>query len=369
MDRLGFALAGMGYPDHGIPWAEAAKTVPGGELVGVSASGEFDRREVIERTDFGGLYGQFVDLEVLDRLTGGAWYDDWRELVTRDDVDVVIVNSVPTQHREITCAALEAGKHVIVEKPIATTLEDADAMIECAERCGRELMVPFNLRFLPAYQEVRRLLDAGAIGRLVSGYGSAHWRWDDNEAGARPGEVNEWRARRLDVGGGLIFEETIHLVDLLRWFSGGEVTEITAFRDNFGHRAGSPIGEHPEGVEDRAAAVCRFDNGMYGLIDTSFIQGATWQTRLQGTKGEIHVTHRLNEGYVDNPEVFLYTEDGEHRYFRVQGENRMNAVVQHFAECVRAGRRPRPDGRDGRQALAVLLAMFTSAQEGRMVAL
>lgn len=368
-DQLGFALVGMCYPDHGIPWALAARTVPGGKLVGVSSSGEFDSREVIEGTRFGGLYGEFVDLSALDELTGGSWYDDHRELIDRTDVDVVIVNSLPSTHREIACAAMEAGKHVIVEKPIATTLDDADAIVACARRTGRKLMVPFNLRFLPAYQRVKALVEEGTIGELVSGYASAHWRWDDHETGARPGGVNEWRARRLDVGGGLVFEEIVHLVDLLRWFAGREATEIYAMRDNFAHRAGSPLGEHPSDVEDRASALVRFGDGMFGLVDGSFIQGATWQTRLQGTKGEIHVVHRVDEGYVDNPETFLYTEDGEHRYFRVQGENRMNAVVQHFARCIREDAEPTPDGPDGRAALAILLGIFDSAARGEAVRL
>ena len=148
----------------------------------------------------------------LAAASGSAAESDWRALISRPDVDVVIVSTPPHLHAEMTIAALENGKHVLCEKPLARDSGECRRMLEAAAKAGRSLATGFNYRFYPSVEKARALLDSGVIGELdhiraYAGYSATahHQAWLHDAAA---------------MGGGALRDNGIHLIDLTRWFLG-----------------------------------------------------------------------------------------------------------------------------------------------------
>jgi len=138
---------------------------------------------------------------------------DWREILRRDDVDVVIVATFNSLLAEISAAALAAGKHVLVEKPAARNVAELDSVIAAHKRSGKLVHVGFNHRYHPALQQARQLLDEGALGEMMFVRG----RYGH---GGRVGYEKEWRADPKLAGGGELIDQGVHLIDLARIFVG-----------------------------------------------------------------------------------------------------------------------------------------------------
>lgn len=144
---------------------------------------------------------------------GAASTDDWREAVAHPDVDVVIVATTNDVLAPVALAAIEAGKHVLVEKPAARSVEEIDRVIAAARAHQRLVRVGFNHRYHPAFCQARSLIDQDALGPLMF----ARARYGH---GGRPGYDREWRADPARSGGGELIDQGIHLIDLARWFLG-----------------------------------------------------------------------------------------------------------------------------------------------------
>jgi len=138
---------------------------------------------------------------------------DWREILQRDDVDVVIVATINSLLAEISAAALGAGKHVLVEKPAARNVAELDSVIAAQKRSGKLVHVGFNHRYHPALQQAKQLLDEGALGEMMFVRG----RYGH---GGRVGYEKEWRADPKLAGGGELIDQGVHLIDLARIFVG-----------------------------------------------------------------------------------------------------------------------------------------------------
>lgn len=156
--------------------------------------------------------------QTLARQYSGCVAGDWRELVTRPDVDAVIVSTTNDSLAPVTLAAVQAGKHVLVEKPAARNAEELRPVVEAAKRAGVVVKVGFNHRFHPAFKTARRLVDDGAVGPLM--YVRARYGH-----GGRLGYNREWRANPVIAGGGELLDQGVHLIDLTRWFL-GDITEV-----------------------------------------------------------------------------------------------------------------------------------------------
>lgn len=194
----------------------------------------------------------------------GHWYGDYHELLRRDDIDAVTVCTPEFLHGEQVVAACRAGKHVLCEKPMADSLEAADAMLAAAKAAGVKLMIGHSRRFTARYREVRRLIDQGEIGGVI------HVR--ENER--RP--IAQYAAQNLPIpewspeGGertwkdmskytyGVVLGGGIHEFDLLRWFAGAEADEIYADA-----QIADPLREVPDAV----SATIKFKNGVLGGVD------------------------------------------------------------------------------------------------------
>ena len=199
---------------------------------------------------------------------------DWKELVQRSDVDAVIVSTAPALHAEMTIEALEAGKHVLCEKPLARNPEECQQMVDAAERNGRFLGTGFNYRFYPSAVKARELLASGIIGELdhirsYTGYSAtAH-----DHAWLHDGRV---------MGGGALRDNGIHLIDLTAYFL-GDVAEVKGFGTNDVWRF--------DGCEDNGFALLRSEEGHIASLQASWTEWRGYQLRIEiyGTLGCIRM--------------------------------------------------------------------------------
>lgn len=163
--------------------------------------------------------------ESLARINSAKVFLDWRELVGSPMLDVVIVSTLHDSLAEITLAAVEAGKHVLVEKPAARSAAEIEPVIEAAAKRGVKVHVGFNHRYHRSLRKAKELVDSGVLGDLMfvrARYGH----------GARIGYDKEWRANPVLSGGGELIDQGPHLIDLTRWFL-GEITEIQGFAHTY----------------------------------------------------------------------------------------------------------------------------------------
>lgn len=199
----------------------------------------------------------------------------WSRTVSSQDVDVVIVCTPPGSHKDIAIAAAKEGKHILCEKPLALTSEEANEMMAAAKTSSVLLKCGFNIRYHPAIAETRRLVDAGALGELF--YAKATFG-----IGARPGYEKEWRTNPAFASGGQFMEQGSHLVDLSRWFL-GEFAQATAVTASYFVQA--------KPFEDNAFVILTTKAGRTALLHASLTQ---WRNKfsfeLVGSQGYAVVT-------------------------------------------------------------------------------
>lgn len=247
--ELGVALIGCG--DIGRLRADAVAAADGFRLV-VACDQDRDRAESV-----GGPLG-------------AAPLTDASAAVARDDVDMVIVSTPPSSHADLACAALEAGKHALVEKPLARSSEECRRMLEAAERTGRTLATGFNYRFYPSVLQASRVLADGRIGdidhiRAYTGYSATE-------------HSHGWLHDPEVMGGGVLRDNGIHLIDLTCYFL-GDVAEVTG--DSTGRTWGFP------GCEDNGFAILRGTNGAVATLQASWTEwrGYRFAIDIYGTLG------------------------------------------------------------------------------------
>ena len=207
MANIRVGIVGLHNHYHAYPFAkELVRGVEGMELVGVA-----DERPDVARA--------FVE------EFGGEWTTDYAALIQRDDVDAVIVTSYTSAHADHVELAARAGKPVLLDKPISTTLEDADRIVRAGEQVP--VMLAYLLRFLPAYRQVKEAVEAGAVGDLVSGFYSI--RFPVGAIVDHPGAADQgWYADPIKSGGGGFLDHGVHFTDFFRWFFSSDAVSVTA---------------------------------------------------------------------------------------------------------------------------------------------
>lgn len=297
---------------------------------------------------------------------------DWRELVARDDIDIVMVHSENANHAEQIVAAAKAGKHVFSEKPIATRTEDAEAMATAVKSAGVDGTAAFVSRFSKEADRAKAIIDTGVLGDILftrSVIGLAGIA----EIGCPPDMV-EWMENPALGGGGAWIDEGSHGIDLLRWMI-GDIAEISAFTAN----------RHKPDLdgEDVAVAIVRFANGALGEITTAWSMNADIQMRnileIYGSAGTLMM--RATDPF---PQVQIYRGEDPELYRGWTVPNIVPAAaephdysgwaphVHHYKREVasyldRAARGERPFGptlEDGVECLRVIRAGYDSAQKG-----
>jgi len=318
--------------------------------------------DAISRTDGGTLVAvasrRAEQAQAFAAARGIAWEPDVSSLLARGDVDVVTICTPSGLHVEMAVAALGAGKHVIVEKPLAVSLAQADAAIEAARASGRMLAVISQLRFAPDVIETRRAIAGGRLGRLLLADLSMKYfrsqQYYDSAA---------WRGTWAMDGGGALMNQGIHGVDLLLHLAGAPKT-IYGYARTLARRIE---------VEDTAVAVAELEGGCLATITgtTSVTPGFPRRLGLHGERGSIvleetRIVRWELEGEPERPlgaapaatasSVPTAVGTGE---FALQYQ----AIVHSLNE-----RRPPPVGADeARRALAAVLAIYESSRSGRPV--
>ena len=314
-----------------------------------------------------------------DRLGFAEHATDWREVIARDDIDVIDICTPGDSHLPIALAAAKAGKPMLCEKPLANTLDEARQMFEAAEKAGVVHMICHNYRRAPAVALARQLIDRDRIGRIRHYRGSYLQDWIVD-----PEFPRVWRLEKARAGSGALGDLASHSLDLAR-FLVGEITEVSGLLETF--VAQRPLedgsGTGPVDVDDAALALLRFENGAIGTVEaTRFAPGRKNYNRFEinGSKGSLSFDlERMNE-------LELYEETGADSGFRtilatdeshpyvsawwppghILGyEHTFVHTVADFVRAVASGEKARPSFEDGLRNQQLLDAIERSAASRR----
>ncbi|WP_427173485.1 Gfo/Idh/MocA family protein [Arthrobacter sp. 92] len=304
---------------------------------------------------------------------------DWREVIARDDVDIVDICAPGWMHAEIAIAALEAGKHVLVEKPLANTLAEAEAMAEAARAArehGVQSMVGFNYRRVPALALARELIAEGRLGtvRHVRAAYLQDWLVD-------PDSPMTWRLNKDTAGSGALGDIASHAIDQVLFLLGGQVTEVSGRTHTFTtHRPGAQ-GLEEVTVDDAAWATLTLASGAIASVEVSRVAAGrknSLKLEIYGEKGSILFDlEDLNElGFLDatlpaREQGFrrILVNEPEHPYLAAwwpQGhiigwEHTFTHEMRDFLVAIAAGTEPTPSFEDGLTVQRILAAVEESS--------
>ncbi len=281
-------------------------------------------------------------------------------------VDAVIVTTPSGAHLEPAVAAADAGKHVVVEKPLEVTAERCDRIIAACDKNRVKLCTIFPSRFADSSRVLKAAVEAGKFGRLTLGETTCKW-WRSQAYYDEGG----WKGTQALDGGGALMNQAIHNVDLLLWLM-GDATHVSGFTATLAH-------ERIE-VEDTAVAVLRFANGALGVIQatTSVHPGYPKTIAVHGDRGSAVIEQEDVLRWDFSPETAEDREVRERFAAKVgaSGGAADPKAISHeghrrqladFVRAVRTNGTPAVDGREGRKAVAVIRAIYESARTGRVV--
>jgi len=291
---------------------------------------------------------------------------DLAGVLSRKDVDVVIITTPSGVHMEPAVAAANASKHVVVEKPLEITLDRCDRIIDACEKNRVQLCTIFPSRFGDANRTLKEAVTQGRFGRLTLGETTCKW-WRPQSYYDEGG----WKGTQALDGGGALMNQAIHNVDLLLWMM-GPVTHISGFTTMLAHQRIE--------VEDTAVACLRFANGALGVIQatTSVHPGYPKTIAVHGDRGTAVIEQDDVLRWELTPET---PEDRgvKERFAQktgASGGSSNPAAISHvgharqladFVQAIETGQPPLVDGREGRRAVEVILGIYRSAATGRTV--
>lgn len=281
-----------------------------------------------------------------DRLAAPSATDRLEDLWTAG-IDAVYVSSTNEAHAEQTIAAARAGCHVLCEKPLTTTVEDAEAMQVACDRHGVVLATNHHLRNAPGPRTLRRLIAAGEVGEVRS-----VWLM---QAGLLPEQWHGWRMTSRERGGGIALDATVHDVDLLRFVLGAEVEAVVGLTANQG--LADP------GIDDAVMTVLRFEGGVLATCHDAWnVPGAEPRMVIHGSHGVIEVADPM---VPDDSQVIQLVRDGERRQVPLAGSRGAYLeTIEAFGAAVRGRGAPTCTGRDGIASLRAALAARRAGVNG-----
>ena len=287
-------------------------------------------------------------------LYGLRWFPT-HEALLAEKPDGVIVCSENARHKELALLAAEAGAHVLCEKPLATTAEDARAIVEACERAGVLLMTAFPMRFSAPVVEVKKALAAGTLGH-VYGCSATNQGQLPRLHTAYP---RDWFVDGELAGGGAAADHIVHVADLLRWYLGSEVVEVYAEMNRVFYR--SEVSD----VETGGLVMLTFANGTFATIDFSWSKPANYPT-WGGLTMELVGENGLVTLDPFRQVVSVYDQEKSPRW-AYWGSDANQAMIAEFVAAIREGRAPAITGEDGYRAVEIVLAAYRSAEQGQPV--
>lgn len=288
-------------------------------------------------------------------------YRDYRELLQRKDIDVVTIATPSGIHAEIAMAAARAGKHVMVEKPMAMTLHQADLLIKTCRECGVKLGVIHQNRFNKSIKLLRAALEAGRFGKLTHGQAAVRWNRNQDYYAQAP-----WRGTKLQDGG-VLMNQSIHNIDLLQWML-GPVESVYGY---------TTTALHDIEMEDVAGAVLKFRNGAIGLIEAA---STIYPKNIEETLNIFGETGSAIIGgiAVNRVEVWEFPESDEEKQ-KILAEQESDPptiygfghreIIEDMIQAIKSDRPPAVPGEEGRKALEIILAIYRCQETGMPVKL
>lgn len=288
---------------------------------------------------------------------GGTAYADYKELLAAEKPDAVSICLPNALHAPASIAAAEAGAHVLCEKPMATSEEDAQAMIDAAKAKGVYLMIGHNQRLMPPHVKAKRILDQGYLGKVLTfrtsfGHpGPEKWSADGK---------NSWFFRKPEAIVGAMGDLGVHKADLIRWLLNDEVAEVGAFVNTL-HKENTD-------VDDNAICVLRMKSGAIGSLVASwtYYKGEDNSTILWCEKGVLKI------GTHPEDQVIVELTDGTVERYKVGAiatneKQTSSGVIDAFVESILTNTPPSISGQEGKTSLKVILAALVSQEKKTIV--
>jgi predicted dehydrogenase len=370
VDKLRIGLIGCGeiaVREHLPAWAEARNA----EVVAICDVNVDHAREQATRFDVKQVH------------------TDYQELLERADVDAVDICLPHDLHGPVGIDAAKAGKHILVEKPITLTLEEAVELIDACERARVKLMVGHIMRFTPQIRFMKQVIDSGILGKIT--HVASRCFLLKNILVQAESKNQPWKISKAGSGGGAIHRDGIHHLDILRWFCGSEVMRVTAEVDNF-------IWEQE--VESCGHILMRFRNRAIGELVTNYctVHPGYGEMTVTGTTGTVRIgggrwTEPQMFGLAPTPVEIFANELGTRAnalndlleatnaagsgYSQVRPESLVVQVpagraprtllAEHFVDCARDGLEPLTNGLESAKALEVIIGAYRAAEQGSSV--
>jgi predicted dehydrogenase len=291
-----------------------------------------------------------------------ALYDTRRfesyEKLLAEKPDGVVICSENAHHCDLAEMAAAAGAHILSEKPLATTLEDAQRMMGACERAGVQLMTAFPMRFSAPVIEIKKLVESGRLGRIF-GCNTTNQGQLPRLHTAYP---RDWFVDKKLAGGGAAADHTVHVADLLRWFLGCEVVEVYAELNNIFY------GDEDLDVETGGLVMLTFENGTFATIDCSWSRPPNYST-WGGLTMELVGERGLASVDAFKQVMPVYAQGAARPYLAYWGSDANQGMVDEFVAAIRDHRTPSITGYDGYKAVEIVQAVYRSAESGQPVAL
>lgn len=288
------------------------------------------------------------------RACNASVYRDYREMLERESLDAVLVATPHHLHAGPVLLAAQRGVHVLLEKPMATTLADCERMVDACAAAGVTFMVAENERYKANIRAAGKLVHAGDLGELRAIRSEMHGRGD------RRHEPHHWIHDPTQAGGGIVLALAIHRLDVMRWLA-GEVQVVSACFDV------------ATALEKVASVQLRFASGAIGHFLAAEVPAPPPKSGglvIMGSRGTIGVM-LPGSGYHGPPRLFLPDHDEPITLpmdaTGLESEDAFDAELLHFASCVRSGLHPHTSGRDNLQTMRMVFAIYQSARTGQAV--
>jgi len=293
----------------------------------------------------------------------GKWYTDVDALINESGCEIIDICLPNFLHADACIKAAKAGKHIIIEKPLAVTLEEADAMIDACKKAGVKLMYAEELCFAPKYERVRHLVKEGAVGEVYM----------LKQSEKHSGPHTDWFYDVNLAGGGVLMDMGCHAMEWFRWMLGNaKAKSVYASMSTVYHK------ERTKG-EDNSIVIIEFENGVTAVAENSWAKhgGMDDRSEVHGTGGVIYADLFMGNsaisyskhGYGYAMEKADTTVGWSFTVFEEAFNQGYPHELQHFVDCVRNNKEPLVTGEDGRVVLEILYAAYASAGQGKKIML
>jgi UDP-N-acetyl-2-amino-2-deoxyglucuronate dehydrogenase len=307
------------------------------------------------------IYPEKVERAVSDFNLDVDIFSDYHEMLNRTDIDLVSICTPPYTHAEIAIAFLNAGKHVLVEKPMASSLEECDAMNRAQQNSGKILSVISQNRFTNPMMKLKAILDTKLMGPIVHAQVDSFW-WRGHSY-----YDLWWRGTYEKEGGGCTLNHAVHHIDIFHWMN-GMPSEVTAVTSNTSH-------DNAE-VEDLSVAICRYPNGALAQITSSVVHhGEEQQLIFQGKNARVSVPWKVKaskskeNGFPEkDDELEAKLQAAYEQLPNLQHEGH-TAQIDDVLSAIEGKKGVLVDGYQGRQTLELITAIYQSSSTGESVRL